>query len=1174
MAGQPRDSGGQNYPNPLDAASGFNTTIPFVTSAVTMRGISSRGIHFFKAMGKCCRKFFCIGALGLVASPLHAQDWTRIGSLPSVPTSGFFFDTKSGLVASNSSTVGRQPAIFKTTDGGDTWTSVTLPVDLQGLQGFGEFISSIYMHDRMNGWFSYHGYPPYPFSPYTPGIYRTSDGGNTWNALDSSQYNCVKSEGGTLYVSDGGIAQLNDSVCMISGGAAPAKPVGQGAYVQWQTYVTTNAGKSWTTTPLVEESWGIYVQQATGIFFLYPEGIGTISSKTIDSSQLWYSLDTGRNWIAGATIPNLSSFYSTSGDIEGDGNAIYIQSTEKGMFRSMDQGQSWKSVGGPSNLIDTRFCVLPSCNGGTVIAFDAAGGIWLTTDGGDGTLGDPIPTGDILSADTSHLTSSCGGTRIPVPMQGQAIDSIFIHASIAADSLRQFSITSANNILLRGGDNDTLWIDYSPHSTPSTSTLTLNFQNSWHCSDWAETRTIIVTTPPSALAIAPQPITGSCKVLADSGFVQIDSCQLLVITNVRVPPSIANRLQFQYSLPDTIRNGYHNTLPFTFDPRDTAANGTVPIELTGYYFGTSVRFDTTFNVYVAAIPGLPNLTSSLSSVAFGAVKMCANFAARDTFVTFTNSGCAPDTITQITVTGAGFTGGNDTLPIIVAPGDSVTFNYRFVPPDSGAFTGEARLNVSSMGLTENPAIALAGKGVQGFGILDVRSTALQAGSFSFCAGDTTVFDTISNKGCDTLVISNIVFTGDAAFSLTSPLHDTLLLPYDSAIIQFYFAPRTKGAHAATLSFHSQNIVNDSGRDTAITLAGLGLGGTTELFADTATRNFGALYACETRDTTITLYNTGCDTLYVDSSYLSNGTYAAVGTYPLRILPKDSTTVHVLLTGDTSGMNGSLEFFSDANVGSKTARIPLSASIIQPASLHLSLVQGRDVLRTSSSGDVDTFYLVLTGQDVRSTSLQNITFDLTHNDDLLTFVHASGVGLQHSRLAGTPASTRDSFAWVVPSPAPPPLDTIGTLTFQVYLTDSTSTPLTLSNISFTNSLKLPNDCVASIDDASSGFTYNFRCGEQMIQDAMAGVPFTITSIVPNPAQDEITVEVAAVGDLHAISYEMYDALGTGVLGTTPQPPPLVRGGGVTLDVSDVPSGLYFLRLSEGGYAQSRSVVVEH
>ncbi len=99
-----------------------------------------------------------------------------------------------------------------------------------------------------------------------------------------------------------------------------------------------------------------------------------------------------------------------------------------------------------------------------------------------------------------------------------------------------------------------------------------------------------------------------------------------------------------------------------------------------------------------------------------------------------------------------------------------------------------------------------------------------------------------------------------------------------------------------------------------------------------------------------------------------------------------------------------------------------------------------------------------------------------------------------------------------------------------------------------------------------------CGDSTILAVMHGEPvFSIQSIAPNPAENSLRVE----GNGQGVTAELDDALGRSVLGnpTTPQPPPLGRGWGVTLDVSSVPSGIYYLRLSAGGYVESRSVVIQ-
>ena len=153
--------------------------------------------------------------------------------------------------------------------------------------------------------------------------------------------------------------------------------------------------------------------------------------------------------------------------------------------------------------------------------------------------------------------------------------------------------------------------------------------------------------------------------------------------------------------------------------------------------------------------------------------------------------------------------------------------------------------------------------------------------------------------------------------------------------------------------------------------------------------------------------------------------------------------------------------------------------------------------------------------------------------------------------------------------------MGTITFRAYLSDSGSTPLTLSNVQFTNALSLADNCVASIMDSSASFTYLYKCGEPLIQDALRGMlPFTITSIVPNPAGDEVEVRVAGGDPATLLHFEMYDALGRSAL-TPASPQPLsLLGEGLSVDVSHVPSGIYVVRVSSGGYVQSRSVAVQH
>ncbi len=200
---------------------------------------------------------------------------------------------------------------------------------------------------------------------------------------------------------------------------------------------------------------------------------------------------------------------------------------------------------------------------------------------------------------------------------------------------------------------------------------------------------------------------------------------------------------------------------------------------------------------------------------------------------------------------------------------------------------------------------------------------------------------------------------------------------------------------------------------------------------------------------------------------------------------------------------------------------------------------------------------------------SVTFRINMRTDLLTpeSISATIPGAETA-----PLQVDDSGAWItltLPSNFSISSDTlIATLVCRAFVTDTNGTAITIGSSSGNS------NCLSILGTGGETFTLIPQCGDPTLtQFLLTGSPLTITSIVPNPAQDEITVMLSGSANPEI---EMYDALGRTVL-TTPQPPPIPLrsiGGGVVMDVSGVPSGIYFIRVSAGGYMQSRSVVVQH
>ncbi len=206
-------------------------------------------------------------------------------------------------------------------------------------------------------------------------------------------------------------------------------------------------------------------------------------------------------------------------------------------------------------------------------------------------------------------------------------------------------------------------------------------------------------------------------------------------------------------------------------------------------------------------------------------------------------------------------------------------------------------------------------------------------------------------------------------------------------------------------------------------------------------------------------------------------------------------------------------------------------------------------QTSDAVGIDTGHLVF-HYDTRSLVLSALKLPASWN--ILDSSTANGI----IQLTFTADSSAD-----IPSP-------LVSMEFNTYL--SSSSAKVYVDSAYLSGHRLNCDCQALSILGPDSVEIDFDgCGDSTILAAMEHEPpFRIESIVPNPAQNQLMITGRG---LAGASVELYTALGT-----TPQPPPpslRSAGGGVMLDVSSLPSGIYFLRLSESGFVETRSVAIE-
>ena len=1048
--------------------------------------------------------------------------WRLMVKLPTPIVCGYFWDAGLGVIASDTQ-------IYYTRDGASWKPSASFPS--------GYWVNTIRSFDRktlyaavMDGGAT----PATNGNRVTSEIWRSNDSGVTWTYVSRSFaqngtdvfwsyiFNAPMQKGSTVARMDSNhLAAAGDDASTLNGGAITV-PAPQ---------YSSDGGWTWNTGAVLSNigGWGGYS--------VFADTINRIYYAAIENGWgLMTSTDLGVTWLQ-LTMPN----YGWADGVEGAGDKIYCPAND--IWMTSDKGATWMDVGKAQTEVDDgHFCVF-GCNGLTVVSFDAKGGVWI--------IGDDDAGGNAVVASASTTSKVCATSTFQIHANSSWRGSKF-SLSIVDDSSNSFSLSGSNPLDLTKHDS-LISIIYHPHSIlPVTASLLVTPTNGNSCGGlrialsgtpvWGQAQ--IVTTPAS-VGCAPQdfPIRVNNTTCLD---LRIDS--LLAIDD-----TFGQFLSYRHDSLALAQST--DSILFRYRPPNVQTASTYHVRIRGQYEPYGIPFDTTVVVSIQTTHVTSYLTANIADMEFGSIPQCSD---KDSTIIFQNTGCdtlrvllnQPNLNHKWTVIPNADTllllpGKSDSIRIHFsgdAPGtNSQYLTYRYLGPHSDVVQVFAQVEVVAA-----PPVA------------SLSSIKLDLGDRSTCANDTTLSISLTNAGCDSVLIANAILSAGNAFSLQNP-SDTILPPNGTLYKTITYHPTQRGQQAQQLTLRISRTDGSMAHDTTIRFAGDVIRGTAYLQSRVSTVDMGAIYSCQLRDTTLWLRNSGCDTLTVMSGALSDPSYQSDQIFPLKIAPSDSAEVHISYTPDTTGhpttINSTFTFISNADTGS-TVSIPLQIAIRYPQHLSLSL-SPKD---SAKAGQAVTFKLIL---NASAPGVSALHFDLTNDDNLLSFVSASGNGLTWA--PGTVPTTR-SFTL---SPVPPP-GMIGTLTFQTFLSTTSATPITLSQPTFENSIGVSNNCIASVDDASSSFTYLYSCSERLMQKEMTGALITVESITPNPASNTVEVRVSGIGDRDPgeIEIGLFDVLGHQLAS-----PFASNGrGSFDMDVSGVANGAYYLRISSGGFVVTKRVII--
>ncbi|MFZ3329303.1 MAG: choice-of-anchor D domain-containing protein, partial [Candidatus Acidiferrales bacterium] len=314
-------------------------------------------------------------------------------------------------------------------------------------------------------------------------------------------------------------------------------------------------------------------------------------------------------------------------------------------------------------------------------------------------------------------------------------------------------------------------------------------------------------------------------------------------------------------------------------------------------------------------PGAGVLSASATSLTFGSVAV-GNNATQS--LTVTNTGTATVTVSQATMSGAGFSviGGNPsgTIPV----GQTSTIQVQFAPTTAGAITGS--LTVISDASNSPLMISLSATGTQTG--LAVAPSALTFGNVVVGQTGTQSVE-LTNTGTTNVVINLATVTGNG-FGISGLSLPKTLTAGQSLSFNVQFAPTTAGAATGSITFTD----NAPTSPQTVTLVGSGVSTSSALTANPGSVSFGNVSVGSNGQQTITLTNSGNTSATISAVSAAGAGFTAIGlSTPLTLAASQSTSFTAQFAPTTSGAaSGSITIASNAN--DPTVTVPLTGTGVQ------------------------------------------------------------------------------------------------------------------------------------------------------------------------------------------------------------------------------------------------------
>src|ERR1035438_10205780 len=390
--------------------------------------------------------------------------------------------------------------------------------------------------------------------------------------------------------------------------------------------------------------------------------------------------------------------------------------------------------------------------------------------------------------------------------------------------------------------------------------------------------------------------------------------QTLTLTNiggssVNISQASVSGAGFQLSgitAPLTLNASQSMTFTIVFAPQASgSSSGTAAI--------TSDASNASLTIALSGAGVAPGgLGSNPTSLSFGGVTVGNKQSLSETV---TNTGGSSVTISQVGISGTGYSLSGITAPITLTAGQSATFTVAFAPASAGSVSG----NVTVTSNSSNPTltIPLSGTGVAP-GALGSNPTSLNFGSV-IVGSKQSLSETVTNTGGSGVTISQVGISG-IGYSLSGITTPVTLTAGQSATFTVVFTSQSAGSASGNLTVTS----NASNPTLTIPLSGTGVapGG---LGSNPTSLSFSSVTLGSNQSQSETVTNTGGSSVTISQVGISGTGYSLSGiTTPVTLTAGQSASFTVTFTPASAGsVSGNVTVTSNAS--NPTLTIPLSGT---------------------------------------------------------------------------------------------------------------------------------------------------------------------------------------------------------------------------------------------------------